>query len=72
MAAVLPEVRSSEAERFGGASHCEYTFVLPRGYVDAQGLVHRDGVMRLATARDEIVPQRDARVRETKSRTSLP
>jgi hypothetical protein len=29
-----------------------YPFVLPRGYVDEQGRVHRDGVMRLATARD--------------------
>ncbi len=39
-----------------------YPFVLPRGYVDEQGLVHRDGVMRLATARDEILTQGDPRV----------
>ena len=39
-------------------------FVLPRGYVDGAGTVHRDGVMRLATARDELVPLRDDRVRE--------
>jgi len=45
----------------------EYAFLLPRGYVDAQGTVHRDGVMRLATARDEITPQRDPRVRENES-----
>ena len=45
----------------------EYMFVLPRGYVDASGTVHRDGVMRLATARDEITPQRDPRVRENES-----
>ena len=38
--------------------------MLPRGYVDAAGTVHRDGVMRLATARDELVPLRDDRVRE--------
>ena len=38
--------------------------MLPRGYVDASGTVHRDGVMRLATARDELVPLRDDRVRE--------
>ena len=37
---------------------------MPRGYVDAAGTVHRDGVMRLATARDELVPLRDDRVRE--------
>ena len=42
----------------------EFTFVLPRGYVDASGAVHRDGVMRLATARDELIPLRDDRVRE--------
>lgn len=42
----------------------EYPFILPRGYVDDAGTVHRDGVMRLATARDEILPQRDPRVRE--------
>ena len=41
-----------------------YPFVLPRGYVDEQGRVHRDGVMRLATARDEIVTQSDPRVRQ--------
>lgn len=40
----------------------EYPFVLPRGYVDPEGTVHRRGVMRLATARDEIEPLRDARI----------
>ena len=39
-------------------------FVPPRGYVDRKGVVHRDGVMRLATARDEIGPQSDPRVRQ--------
>jgi len=42
----------------------EFPFVLPRGYVDPSGTLHRDGVMRLATARDELVPLRDDRVRE--------
>ena len=37
----------------------EYEFTLPRGYVDRQGAVHRNGVMRLATARDELEPLRD-------------
>jgi hypothetical protein len=41
-----------------------YPFVLPRGYVDEQGAVHREGVMRLATARDEITSQGDLRVRQ--------
>ena len=49
------------------ALRTEYAFVLPRGYVDATGTVHRDGVMRLATARDEIIPQRDPRVRENEA-----
>jgi hypothetical protein len=42
----------------------EFPFVLPRGYVDREGSVHREGVMRLATARDEIGPQNDSRVRQ--------
>lgn len=42
----------------------EFNFELPRGYVDDAGVVHRTGVMRLATARDELVPLRDDRVRE--------
>jgi hypothetical protein len=40
----------------------EYAFVLPRGYVDRHGEVHRTGVMRLATARDELEPLRDPTV----------
>jgi len=42
----------------------EYPFVLPRGFVDDGGQVHREGVMRLATARDEISTQADARARQ--------
>ena len=45
----------------------EFPFVLPRGYVDEDGTVHRDGVMRLATARDEIAPLRDPRVRDNEA-----
>ncbi|HLU10025.1 MAG TPA: phage tail assembly protein [Oceanobacillus sp.] len=41
----------------------EFEFVLPKGYVDAHGTVHREGRMRLATAMDEIAPLRDPRVR---------
>lgn len=40
----------------------EYEFTLPKGYLDADGTLHRSGVMRLATARDEIEPLRDPRV----------
>jgi hypothetical protein len=42
----------------------EFPFTLPKGYVDGEGRLHRSGVMRLATARDEIEPLRDLRVRE--------
>jgi hypothetical protein len=37
----------------------QYEFLLPRGYIDEAGAVHRRGVMRLATARDELEPLRD-------------
>jgi hypothetical protein len=40
----------------------EYEFVLPRGYLDDDGEVHRRGIMRLATARDELEPLRSATV----------
>jgi hypothetical protein len=40
----------------------EYPFELPKGYVDSNGEVHKNGVMRLATAADEILPLRDPRV----------
>lgn len=47
-----------------GALRTTFEFELPRGYVDADGTVHRRGTMRLATARDELVPLTDDRVRE--------
>jgi hypothetical protein len=40
----------------------EYEFVLPKGYVDEDGQLQRDGIMRLATAADEILPLKDPRV----------
>ena len=43
--------------------HTEIAFTLPVGYVDDRGQTHRQGVMRLATARDEIEPLRDPLVR---------
>lgn len=44
------------------ALQAEVAFTLPLGYVDATGAVHRDGLMRLATARDELAPLVDPRV----------
>lgn len=49
----------------------EYAFVLPRGLLGDDGTVHREGVMRLATARDEILPLRDPRVRENEAYLSI-
>ena len=40
----------------------EFNFTLPKGYVDESGTLHRNGVMRLATAADEVLPMRDPRV----------
>jgi hypothetical protein len=40
----------------------EFDFTLPKGYVDTDGTVHREGSMRLATAGDEILPLKDPRV----------
>jgi len=42
----------------------EFEFELPKGYVDHNGEVHRKGIMRLATAADEILPMRDQRVQQ--------
>lgn len=44
------------------ALQTEYEFVLPKGYVK-DGEVHREGLMRLSTAADEILPMKDPRVR---------
>jgi hypothetical protein len=41
----------------------EHEFTLPLGYIDKEGRLHKSGIMRLATAADEILPQRDERVR---------
>src|SRR2546430_4440849 len=49
----------------------EIAFTLPRGYLDAAGNVHREGAMRLATARDEIEPLRSAEVRQNEAYLSV-
>ncbi|MGA1841582.1 MAG: phage tail assembly protein [bacterium] len=40
----------------------EYDFTLPKGYIDKDGNIHRNGTMRLSTAKDEILPLQDPRV----------
>src|SRR5215470_3507074 len=45
----------------------EIEFTLPKGYLDEHGVLHRRGVMRLATAADEILPLRDPRVQQNEA-----
>jgi hypothetical protein len=45
----------------------EIEFELPKGFVDEQGILHRSGTMRLATAADEILPLRDPRVQQNEA-----
>ena len=45
----------------------EYEFTLPKGYIDGDGNLHRAGVMRLANAKDEIIPLTDPRVARNKA-----
>ncbi|HVU14435.1 MAG TPA: hypothetical protein VHD90_24325 [Phototrophicaceae bacterium] len=45
----------------------EFEFVLPKGFLDDEGRLHREGTMRLATAIDEIAPLRDPRVRSNEA-----
>lgn len=42
----------------------EHEFTLPRGYIDKEGNLHKKGIMRLATAADEIIPLKDRRVQQ--------
>ncbi|MEU6681050.1 hypothetical protein [Streptomyces sp. NPDC046925] len=63
-----PAAQTDTAPR---ALRTEFPFQLPRGYVDEAGTVHRDGVMRLSTARDELVPLRDVRVQENPAYLSV-
>lgn len=58
---------STQSESF----QTTFEFVLPRGYVDADGTVHREGTMRLATARDELMPLIDPKVKENEAFLSL-
>jgi hypothetical protein len=70
-AATIDTVPTQAVGQPDGGLQTEYAFVLPRGFVDDSGTLHRDGVMRLATARDEILPLRDPRVRENEAYLSV-
>ncbi|WP_206505744.1 hypothetical protein [Streptomyces chrestomyceticus] len=60
--AATPHPRSAD-----GGLRTEFDFELPVGHVDERGTLHRHGAMRLATARDELDPLIDQRVREEPS-----
>lgn len=49
----------------------EIEFTLPSGYMDANGIKHKEGLMRKATAGDEILPKRDPRVQKDPSYLSI-
>ncbi len=49
------------------AFQTEFKFTLPKGYVDKEGNLHREGTMRLATAMDEIAPLQDYRVQANRA-----
>ena len=49
------------------AFQTEFPFTLPKGFVDKDGNLHRNGVMRLATAKDEISPLQDYRVQQNRA-----
>ncbi|MGX8904713.1 hypothetical protein ACR820_05625 [Streptomyces netropsis] len=55
---------TSEPAGSPGQLTTSFDFELPHGYVDAEGTVHKHGTMRLATARDELSPLVDQRVRD--------
>lgn len=48
-----------------------YPFRLPKGYLDREGTLHREGQMRLATAGDELSAMRDPKVKADESYLNL-
>lgn len=45
----------------------EFEFTLPKGFIDKDGNLHREGIMRLANAKDEILPMQDPRVQRNQA-----
>ncbi len=63
----MPDTSTKSQSRNQRGMQTEFEFVLPKGYVDSDGNLHRKGVMRLATAMDEIIPMRDMRVKQNQA-----
>ncbi|NOY65342.1 MAG: phage tail assembly protein [Nitrospirae bacterium] len=53
------------------AFQTEFEFTLPKGFVDEDGNLHKKGIMRLATAADEILPLKDSRVQSNPAYLTL-
>jgi hypothetical protein len=51
-------------ENYKMAIQVEFEFILPKGLLDENGNIHRKGIMRLATAADEILPLKDPRIQQ--------
>lgn len=54
-----------------GVLQTEHKFILPMGYADETGTLHKEGSMRLATAADEILPMKDPRVQQNPAYLSI-
>ncbi len=67
----LPQRRGDSLREASMAFQEEYHFTLPRGYKDFDGNLHREGVMRLANAADEILPLKDQRVQQNPAYLSI-
>src|SRR5258707_146214 len=61
------EIDGIQAAAFSDVAIAEVAISLPKGYIDEHGVLHRRGVMRLATAADEILPLRDPRVQQNQA-----
>jgi len=52
-------------------SMLQFEFMLPRGLLDDSGNLHRQGKMRLATAKDELLAEKDYRGRDSSTYQTL-
>lgn len=65
-------IRNTHAPANGhGGFETEVEFTLPKGYLDTNGTLHKRGIMRLATAADEILPLRDPRVQQNQAYVAI-
>jgi hypothetical protein len=63
METAVAEFTTTIADHVQEAIATEFEFLLPKGYLDPDGNLHRKGTMRLSRAMDEIIPLRDPRVK---------